>query len=106
MGCGVMTYAQAVEVTDYSNQALMDAKWVAGRVEISCRQEVLSFEHHKAVAPLDPEDQKWWLGKSARWRYAPRKMSQHLSKTGALGKLCSPKEQHSRNSVFLGLSVL
>lgn len=54
-------YAEVVEKTGMDYQTLRDWKWVAGAVELSCRQDNLSFEHHKAVAGLEPPEQKKWL---------------------------------------------
>jgi N6-adenosine-specific RNA methylase IME4 len=45
-------YAQAVAQTGKSEQTLTDYVWVASAVEISSRNENLTFAHHKAVAPL------------------------------------------------------
>lgn len=47
-------YAQAIEATGQSYQALADAKWVASRFEFSRRRENLSFSHHREVAALEP----------------------------------------------------
>jgi len=50
-------YTQALEATDYEYGTLRDSKWVASKIEMSCRHDNLSFEHHRQVAPLEPEDQ-------------------------------------------------
>lgn len=57
-------YTQAIEVTGQEYQALADAAWVAGAVESSLRNETLTWNHHRAVAPLDPADQVRFLGES------------------------------------------
>ena len=45
---------------------LMDYGSVARNVETSLRNEVVSFNHHRAVAPLEPADQKRWLDRAAK----------------------------------------
>jgi len=45
-------YKQASEILGYSSQALNDFKSIAEKLEVSCRHEVLSFQHHKEVASL------------------------------------------------------
>jgi hypothetical protein len=55
-------YQEALGKTGLAAQTLMDFSSVANKVEISCRHENLSFEHHRAVAKIqDPEEQKRWL---------------------------------------------
>jgi len=55
-------YAQAVDAKQaatWKNYA-----WVATKVEISLRKDLLSYKHHEAVAPLAPPEQKTWLTKA------------------------------------------
>jgi len=58
------TYSQALEITDYEEGTLRDAKWVSSKVPLSLRNDNLEFNHHRAVAPLKPEEQKFWLAKA------------------------------------------
>ena len=51
-------YSQALDSLDYEYQTLNDYKWVASKVEFSLRKESLSYNHHKEIASLKPEDQK------------------------------------------------
>jgi DNA methylase len=55
------TYSQALDFTNYEYQTLMDARWVAGKVEISRRRENLPWSHHKEIAALPPAEQDEWL---------------------------------------------
>lgn len=48
-------YTQATEETGYKEKTLRNDKWVAGRFELSCRQDNLSFQHHAEVAGLPQE---------------------------------------------------
>ncbi len=59
------TYTQAIESTGMAYQYLADAKYVSSRIEISSRDENLSFKHHKTVAPLSHAEQKRWLRKAS-----------------------------------------
>jgi hypothetical protein len=63
---------------DMKFHTIADYGWVARSVTTSLRQKVLSFEHHKHVAPFSsPEQRKWlkraideewslWLGRAFR----------------------------------------
>lgn len=50
----------------YAFGTLMNLGYVAGRIETSFRNEVLSWTHHYHVAKLEPEGQKYWLDLAAR----------------------------------------
>lgn len=54
-------YALATELTALTYQALADFAWVCDCVEFSRRREILSFSHHREVAPCSPADQAKWL---------------------------------------------
>lgn len=58
-------YAQAVEDTGYTYQALADFAYVCSRVRFSSRNENLRFTHHKVVAPLEPDEQEALLRAAA-----------------------------------------
>jgi len=53
----------------------MDYAWVARKVGISLRNEILEFWHHRVVAPLTPAEQKDWLNKAATngWSRPPER---------------------------------
>lgn len=55
------TYAQAIEATGRSYSDLSDMAYVASNIAISERSENLSWSHHAAVAPLEPEARRTWL---------------------------------------------
>lgn len=57
-------YNQAVEATGLKYQSLADDVYVSSRVDVSLRNEKLSFNHHRAVAALRPAQQKKWLAKA------------------------------------------
>jgi hypothetical protein len=54
-------YDEAEAITGLDRQTLRDDAWVAGEVDPSMRRADLSYQHHKAVAPLEPKEQKKWL---------------------------------------------
>lgn len=54
-------YAEAVRLTGYDRQSLMNMAYVAGRYEPERRRENLSFSHHAELAALSPPDQEIWL---------------------------------------------
>ena len=56
-------YDELEEITGYSRSALKDFRSVATRIDSSCRQDDVSFEHHRFVAQLPPEQQKEFLQK-------------------------------------------
>jgi hypothetical protein len=50
---------------DFEPGTIYNYAYVARKVEISLRSEVLSFGHHQVVAPLSPEEQRKWLKRAA-----------------------------------------
>jgi N6-adenosine-specific RNA methylase IME4 len=58
-------YAQAIDA-GADPKTWMDYKWVSNAIETSFRNDVLSWSHHRAVAPLSPNEQKYWLDKAAK----------------------------------------
>jgi hypothetical protein len=72
-------FQQLSDITGLSEQALNDYAWVAGKVEISCRQENLSFEHHKKVAKLSTEEQQKYLTYAVEHELSVRDFVAHLA---------------------------
>lgn len=54
-------YDEALRLTGLDRTTLATYAYVARRVPHSLRNEQLSWEHHKAVAKLEHEDQERWL---------------------------------------------
>jgi hypothetical protein len=50
-------YTEALAITGYDYQYLRDMKYVSQAVELSLRNDNLSWTHHRAVAALEPEQQ-------------------------------------------------
>ena len=55
------TYTQAVDATGRRVEDLMTMAWVSRAVDVSIRSERLSGSHHRAIAPLDRDQQVEWL---------------------------------------------
>ncbi len=58
------TYAQALDETEYTYGTLRNFKYVSEHVQMSSRNDNLSYKHHAAVAPLDTPKQREWLSKA------------------------------------------
>lgn len=57
-------YAQALDHTTYTEQALKDIAYVSRSVAPEVRRPEVSFTHHREVAPLPPSEQQTWLHKA------------------------------------------
>lgn len=58
-------YAQALEATSYSYQTLQNAAWVARKIEISSRLEIVPWSFHQEVVPLgEPAEMREFLEKA------------------------------------------
>lgn len=73
-------YNDIVEESGKSKQTLKDIKWVSDKVKPSCRQDDLSFEHHKQVASLEPAQQKELLQKAVDEELSVRDLRQEVRK--------------------------
>ena len=51
---------------NYDYETLRGDKWVASRIPNVRRRTELSFDHHKTVASLEPDEQERLLGKAAK----------------------------------------
>jgi hypothetical protein len=58
------TYTQWLRDTDYEPGSLRNMVYVSEKVELSFRNDNLSFTHHVAVAPLEPEKQREMLDRA------------------------------------------
>lgn len=68
------TYRDALELTDFTYSTLANDKYVASRIEFSSRKENLSWHHHLAVAPLDFEQQQYWLSLAGEKQWSVREL--------------------------------
>jgi len=85
-------YAQALDSTDYEHGSLRNMVYVAEAVETSLRNDNLSWHHHKAVAPLAPEEQREMLDRAE---------AEGLS-VAALRAIINPKQDDPPESLRTG----
>jgi hypothetical protein len=67
-------HAVATRLTGYDSQTLTNLVYVARRFEVSRRRETLSWSHHAELAPLDIDEQEFWLDRAASKRLSVRAM--------------------------------
>lgn len=63
-------YAGVVEQLGFDETTLRTYVYVATNVQMSLRNDNLSWSHHKAIAHLYVEDQDYWLGLAAQHRWS------------------------------------
>jgi hypothetical protein len=73
-------YAQAIATTGQNYQTLADDVYVASNVDISLRNENLSFNHHRAVASLPPIQQKRWLKRAVDEAWSYRELRREIER--------------------------
>ncbi len=73
-------YSQALEETGFTYETLRNDKWVANKIELSCRHDNLSFSHHQEVASLPPEAQKRWLDKAEKESLSVRELRHQVKR--------------------------
>ena len=54
-------YSEAARVTGYDVASLRNMAWVASQFDLSLRSDKLSWSHHVLLAPLESEQQRYWL---------------------------------------------
>jgi hypothetical protein len=70
------TYSQACDVTGLAPEYLMILKSIASRIAPERRRPILSFSHHKIVAPLDPVEQDKMLDAAEKNQWTRDEMSE------------------------------
>lgn len=73
------TYEEAAQLTGYTVETLRDFVWVASSIDLSLRNDTLSFTHHRAVAHLPPEQQVSFLETAAKERWSMRTLRSQVS---------------------------
>lgn len=90
-------YTQALDATSYSYQALADAKYVAGKFEVSRRRENLTISHHReALSAPDPDNA---LDVAEANELSQKALRQYIRDTKA-GITTPPPLPHGRFSVI------
>jgi hypothetical protein len=63
-------YVEAARVTGYDVASLRNMAWVAARFDLSLRSDKLTWSHHVLLAPLGPEEQRYWLQRADEERFS------------------------------------
>ena len=70
--------SQAAEVLGISEEGMREYLRVSEKVPRSIRREALSWSHHRAVAPLQPPEQKQWLKRAETERMSHHQLRDEL----------------------------
>jgi len=84
-------YSQALDETDYEYESLRNAVWVVSRIELSRRRDNLSFSHHQEVAPLEPNDQDYWLNRAEKEHLTRRELREEIRKSKSIIDIPAPE---------------
>jgi hypothetical protein len=71
-------YAEAARVTGYDVASLRNMAWVASRFDVSLRSDKLAWSHHVLLAPLEPDEQRYWLARASDERFSVTDLRQAL----------------------------
>lgn len=75
-------YAEAARVTGYDVASLRNMAWVASRFDVSLRSDKLAWSHHVLLAPLEPDEQRYWLARASTERFSVTDLRQALRGLG------------------------
>lgn len=89
-------YAEAARVTGYDVASLRNMAWVASRFSLSLRSDKLTWSHHVLLAPLDPDEQRFWLERAANERFSVADLRLELRALRSSEHKGSPPEGHSQ----------
>jgi len=81
-------YEEVVTRTGIPYQTLRNYAYVARKVELSCRQDNLGFEHHAVVAKLKPDQQEHWLEMTKDHNLSVRRLRKSIN----FGRLATDEE--------------
>ncbi len=56
-----------------------DWTYVCNQIELSYRYDNLSFKHHRMVAPMDSQQQKYWLREASENRWSTSKLQKMIA---------------------------
>ena len=71
-------YEEAVTETGFEYQTCRVAKYVAGRIDLLRRLNKLSFEHHRAVAKFEPDEQDELLSTAEACKWSVKDLRAHI----------------------------
>jgi len=75
-------FSEAARVTGYDRATLRSIAWIAARVDASVRRDRLTWDHHVAVASLEPAEQEHWLERAESEELEPDELRQQLRTRG------------------------
>ena len=82
-------YNDAIACTGLEYQTLRNYAYVARKVQLSSRDDKLTFKHHYTVAKLkDPDEQKFWLTQAAEHDLSVDRLRKSLS----FGRIATEEE--------------
>jgi hypothetical protein len=90
-------YTQAVELTGFDYGTLANDSSVARAIPQPIRKPELSFEHHRVVAKLNPEDQEKWLDKAVDENLTVKELRRELNGV--------PKNDNSKHQALVDLEI-
>ena len=86
-------YEHWMRLTNLEYQTLANAASVARNVQFYLRRENLTYDHHKMVAALQPEDQKRWLDAATEQKMSSRRLRKSL----LLGRPATDEDMEAGN---------
>jgi hypothetical protein len=91
------TYTQAIDATGFEYGTLANDKSVARAIPQPIRKSDLSFEHHRAVAKLEPNDQEKWLDKASEEHWTVKELRKELNGT--------PRNENTKKQAVIDLEI-
>ena len=89
-------YSEALQATGFDYSTLKLYSRVARHIDRVTRVTQLSFEHHRKVAMLEPEEQKRWLGAASKAKEKGEPLStRRLAKSILLKRLASDEDMET-----------
>lgn len=80
-------YAQALDPESGKYSTLQNEVWVAGKIEMFRRLNILSWSHHQTVAALEPEHQDAFLKRAANEGWSHKELRQQVKAWKATQKI-------------------
>lgn len=77
-------YSQGMTLTGLPYETLLNLKYVSSKVQMSLRNDNLSWTHHKLIAPLSPDKQKYWLDRAEAEKMSTRQLRENLEAEGLI----------------------
>lgn len=98
---------QVIDQFDYSYDYVKNLMYVASQVEYPRRRDSLRFSHHQEVAPLEPEQQEYWLNKAESEKLTVKELREAIRETRAEKRESSDQvTQKERAGAWLKLMTL